>query len=259
MMRWSAALALTCTLAIPFVSPCAAQPAVPAPAPLRPVPADADTADALFQGGWSSDKDPGGVLRIARLGGDIIRIDAGGRFEAVGWVAGASAVALTSVPGAPRPAGSVARNGVLRLERRGGRTLIARFAADLGSAPALEETWTFRGRTARGHADAPVVVTKEGLPAFGEYVYVEELPEAVTKVAPVYPDEARKARLSGQVVIQALVGTDGAVHDTRVVKSVPGLDDAAVACVRQWRFKPALSRGDPVAVWVAVPVKFTLE
>jgi len=96
-------------------------------------------------------------------------------------------------------------------------------------------------------------------PKFGEYVYVEDLPEAITKVPPAYPDDAIRARIQGTVLVQALVGADGHVKDTRVTKSIPRLDDAAVACVRQWIFKPALSKGRPVAVWVAVPVKFTLH
>jgi protein TonB len=37
------------------------------------------------------------------------------------------------------------------------------------------------------------------------------------------------------------------------------LDAAAAAAVRQWRFKPATSKGEPVAVWVGIPVKFTLH
>ena len=97
------------------------------------------------------------------------------------------------------------------------------------------------------------------LPAFGEYVYVEELPEAITKVSPEYPDIARQSSMEGTVVVQALVGKDGKVKDTKVVKSVPVLDDAAVAAVKRWVFKPALSNNKPVAVWVAVPVKFSLQ
>ena len=101
--------------------------------------------------------------------------------------------------------------------------------------------------------------TDEELPKFGDYVYVEELPEAVTKVSPVYPDIAREAGVDGQVLVQALVGKDGHVKDTRVVKSIPMLDAAAVAAVKQWVFKPALSNNKPVAVWVAVPIKFSLH
>lgn len=101
--------------------------------------------------------------------------------------------------------------------------------------------------------------SEDELPKFGEYVYVEELPEAITKVPPVYPDLAREAGVDGMVLVQALVGKDGKVKDTRVVKSIAMLDAAAVAAVKQWVFKPALSNNKPVAVWVAVPVKFSLH
>ena len=93
-------------------------------------------------------------------------------------------------------------------------------------------------------------------PKFGEYVYVEELPEAVQKVRPAYPSELR---VEGTVLVQALVLEDGSVGDVRVVQSIPMLDEAAVACVRQWRFKPARTAGHPVAVWVAVPVRFSSQ
>ncbi len=99
----------------------------------------------------------------------------------------------------------------------------------------------------------------EGLPQFGEYVYVEELPEAITKVAPLYPDIAREAGVDGVVLVQALVGKDGHVKDVRVVKHIPMLDESAITAVRQWVFKPALSNNKPVAVWVAVPVRFSLQ
>lgn len=114
---------------------------------------------------------------------------------------------------------------------------------------------------ATGPGDQIVVAppSEEELPQFGQYVYVEELPEAITKVPPAYPDIAREAGVDGTVLVQALVGKDGRVRDTRVVKSIPMLDQAAVAAVKQWVFKPALSNNKPVAVWVAVPVRFTLN
>jgi TonB family protein len=106
---------------------------------------------------------------------------------------------------------------------------------------------------------APSPPRAADLPAYGEYVYVEELPEALERVAPEYPDAARETNLSGTVVVQALIGRDGLVKDTKVVNSIPGLDDAAVKAVAQWTFKPAKAKGQPVAVWVAVPVKFSLN
>jgi TonB family protein len=49
------------------------------------------------------------------------------------------------------------------------------------------------------------------------------------------------------------------VHDVRVVKSIPLLDQSAQDAVRQWVFKPALANNKPVAVWVGVPVRFSLH
>ena len=77
----------------------------------------------------------------------------------------------------------------------------------------------------------------------------------LTKVAPDYPTDM-KPGVEATVVVQALVLENGTVGDVRVVQSVPMLDEAAIASVRQWRFKPAMSKGAPVAVWVAIPVKF---
>jgi protein TonB len=124
--------------------------------------------------------------------------------------------------------------------------------------------------TAEDDKGASIIIAPQSddeLPKYGDYVYVEEFPEAITKVSPVYPDIAREASVDGTVMVQALVGKDGRVKDTRLVDktgkvvtaSIPMLDAAAIAAVRQWVFKPALSNNKPVAVWVAVPLKFTLR
>ncbi len=96
------------------------------------------------------------------------------------------------------------------------------------------------------------------LPKFSDYVYVDELPEATQRVAPEYPPEALRSRIQGTVMVQALVLQDGSVAETRVVNSIPALDEAAVACVKLWRFKPAAAAGQPVAVWMGIPIKFQL-
>jgi protein TonB len=118
-----------------------------------------------------------------------------------------------------------------------------------------------KGGAPSAASDSAVVsgAAADTLPKPGESVYIEVLPEAVTKVAPEYPVSARESKIEGTVMVQTLVGRDGLVHDTKIVKSIAALDSAAVASVRQWRFKPAMSGGKPVATWVAVPVKFTLR
>ena len=115
------------------------------------------------------------------------------------------------------------------------------------------------GVSEEGSQNIQVAPSEDELPKFGDYVYVEELPEAITKVTPTYPDRAREAGVDGTVMVQALVNKDGHVKDVRVVKSIPMLDESAKAAVRQWVFKPALSNNKPVAVWVGVPVKFSLH
>jgi protein TonB len=107
---------------------------------------------------------------------------------------------------------------------------------------------------------APVQVSKaDRSPSLGTNVYIEELPEAVTKVAPRYPESARQAGVDGTVLVQALVGRDGLIADAVVMRGPRPLYDAALDAVWQWVFKPALSNHKPVAVWVAIPVKFSLR
>lgn len=108
-----------------------------------------------------------------------------------------------------------------------------------------------------GSCAAPPVAAEE-LPAFGDFVYCEILPEVIEKTEPVYPPIAREAGVEGTVMVQMLVDKTGVVRDVRVVKSIPMLDVAAVECVRRWRFKPALSNDRPIAVWIAAPVRFAL-
>jgi TonB family protein len=91
----------------------------------------------------------------------------------------------------------------------------------------------------------------------------DTLPEPIKQVPPVYPDSARRVGVEGTVVVDALVGKDGLVKAVRIHPdprcSIPALDEAALAAARQWVFKPAKNDNKPVAVWVAIPVKFSLD
>ena len=91
------------------------------------------------------------------------------------------------------------------------------------------------------------------------YVYIEQLPEAIERVPPVYPAAAEAAGITGTVRIQALINVNGRVADTRVVWSVPGLDASALDAVKRWRFAPARTGDRPVPVWVGIPVRFNLR
>ncbi len=84
-------------------------------------------------------------------------------------------------------------------------------------------------------------------------------PQKLHHVTPIYPDIARSARVSGVVILEAILAEDGTVRDVRVLRSVPLLDAAAVAAVREWRFTPTLLNGTPVPVVMTVTVAFTLN
>ena len=97
------------------------------------------------------------------------------------------------------------------------------------------------------------------VPALGTFVWVDSLPEAIERVPPIYPQRAQSKGVDGQVMIQALISKTGTVVSTIIIHSIPALDEAAVHAVEGWRFRPAMTGGAPVAVWVMIPVKFTLR
>ena len=82
-------------------------------------------------------------------------------------------------------------------------------------------------------------------------------PIKMKDVAPVYPAIAQSARVQGDVVIEATIDEDGKVADTKVVKSVPLLDQAALDAVKQWEYRPSLLNGVPTPVVTTITVKFT--
>jgi len=85
-------------------------------------------------------------------------------------------------------------------------------------------------------------------------------PEKIAGAPPQYTLEARKARVTGVVILEAVIDEQGNVTDVRVLKGLPdGLDQAAVEAVRTWKFSPAKMDGKPVPVWYTLTVKFTIE
>jgi len=86
-----------------------------------------------------------------------------------------------------------------------------------------------------------------------------ETPERIVYVAPVYPPVARAARLEGVVIIEATISLSGDVVNARVLRSMPLLDEAALAAVRQWRYTPTLLNGVPVPVILTVTVQFKIR
>lgn len=81
----------------------------------------------------------------------------------------------------------------------------------------------------------------------------------IHKVAPVYPPQAKLARIQGVVVLAAVIGKDGRIKDLHVVSGPSALIDAAIGAVQQWRYRPYILLGEPVEVDTTVTITFTLR
>ena len=126
---------------------------------------------------------------------------------------------------------------------------------ELYSSCCMEDSILYR--FARGVPDSwPLSADSKALPGEGTYVYYEDEPVPLTQVEP----DASKADLpqgtTVTVTTHVLVGIDGRVKGVKVIKGAAGLNELAIDALKQWTFKPALSNGKPVAVWVEVPVNF---
>ncbi len=98
--------------------------------------------------------------------------------------------------------------------------------------------------------------TGGGYPKIGGGV---SAPELIYKVEPDYSEEARKARISGNVVVYLVVDESGRATHLRVLRSLGmGLDEKAIEALRQYRFKPAMQNGHPVATEINVEVNFQI-
>ena len=97
-----------------------------------------------------------------------------------------------------------------------------------------------------------------------EKIYVVEgdvqKPVRLSGDAPGYPDEAKKERAEGIVVVRTVIDREGKVASTEIVESErEDLGDAAVAAIETWTFEPATLAGEPVPVYYHLTVRFRLD
>ncbi len=115
-----------------------------------------------------------------------------------------------------------------------------------------------RGGNAEGVTDN--VASSSGSPAAqGAPVRTEGDGAAPTRrvyVEPIYPEIAKRAGVSGVVVLEAIIDSNGNVTNVRVVRSRPLLDQAAMDAVREWKYEPTVSNGVPVPIVMTVTVIF---
>ena len=84
-------------------------------------------------------------------------------------------------------------------------------------------------------------------------------PVEIYRVEPEFSEEARRAKLSGDVLVNLWVDRTGHVTHVSVLKGLGmGLDEKAVEAVKQFRFKPAMEDGKPVTVEMNIVVEFQI-
>jgi periplasmic protein TonB len=87
-------------------------------------------------------------------------------------------------------------------------------------------------------------------------------PVVLREVKPQYTSDAMRAKVQGSVLLECIVRADGSVGDVKVARSLDpvfGLDLEAMKAARQWRFRPGMRQGEPVAVLVVIELTFTLR
>jgi TonB family protein len=78
-------------------------------------------------------------------------------------------------------------------------------------------------------------------------------------VEPNYPMLAKQMKVQGSVVLQALIGREGAIQDLRVLSGPAILSTAAMDAVKQWRFRPYYQSGEPIETEARITVNFTIS
>jgi protein TonB len=81
----------------------------------------------------------------------------------------------------------------------------------------------------------------------------------IRRVEPEYPELAKRARVSGIVLLQVTIDETGSVTDVKIIRGHPLLNQAAVDAVRQWKYSPTLLNDEPVPVIATVTVNFVLR
>lgn len=100
----------------------------------------------------------------------------------------------------------------------------------------------------------------DALPAPVEEYLVSAMPQVIEEYRQPYPPEAKQKQIEGPVVMDILVDSVGAVRDARLIEGPgAGLDEAAMAAIRRFRFKPAEVAGQAVAVRIRYIYRFVLE
>lgn len=80
----------------------------------------------------------------------------------------------------------------------------------------------------------------------------------IHRVEPAYPNIAKIAGVQGEVLIKAVINTEGKIEQAKVISGSPWLSKAALEAIQQWRYRPYYLNDKPVEVETEITVMFTL-
>jgi len=111
---------------------------------------------------------------------------------------------------------------------------------------------------------ASIVLAKTATPELGPPPSQGVVPQSqgvvqgklIKRVLPQYPEMARRAGVSGEVVIAGIIQTDGMLRNLKVLSGSPLLREAALDAARQWRYSPYMLGGKPVEAETRITVSF---
>ena len=100
----------------------------------------------------------------------------------------------------------------------------------------------------------------DSLPIPADDFLVSSMPQLMSEIRIQYPDEAKKAGIEGPVVMDLLIDAQGSVRQVSLIKGPGfGLNEAALAAIKDFKFRPAKIKDQAVAVKIRYTYRFVLE
>jgi protein TonB len=108
-------------------------------------------------------------------------------------------------------------------------------------------------------ADKPDAAPPSAFPSRVRVGGKVQMAKMIHEVQPKYPKDAKKKRITGTVVLHAVIARDGTIQQLQFVSGPPELVRSAMDAVRQWRYQPTILAGRPVEVDTTISVVYTLS
>ena len=124
---------------------------------------------------------------------------------------------------------------------------------------AQEEVYAVQYRNSWGFMKKADLITPKNYIQPIEKTDLDSPPRLLNSLSAIYPAHAKRAGITGKVILKVHISNTGAVSQILIEKSIPQLDTAALKAVKKLRFKPAKKYGIPVDSWVRFPVTFCLN